>query len=134
METRIYSILVVDDNPDDLYIVQEAFSACGFQCKLQTSTSAEEARQVLRNERCDLILSDFGTDADEGRSFIGSIRSLRPSLPIIVLSGNYGSKFAYECGANAFVRKPSSLQEFEAKIQGIMKFWVDVAELPSSLK
>gem|GEM_PF-6305063 len=34
----------------------------------------------------------------------------------------------HESGANAFVRKPNNLQEFFAKIQTIMSFWVGVAE------
>lgn len=124
-------ILVVDDNPADLYIIQEAFSECGFRCQITTASTREEAQQLLQKERPDLVLSDFGADASEGRSFIRSVRARNPSLPIIVLSGNYNTNLAYESGANAFVRKSTSLQEFLAKIQGIMKFWVDVAELPS---
>ena len=130
MEPRIYEILVVDDNPADLYIIQEAFAQCGFRCHLTTGSSSKGAEQLLQRERFDLLLSDFGVDAEEGRSFIRSVRAGSPSLPIIVLSGNYNSSLAYESGANAFVRKSADLQEFFAKIQGIMKFWIDVAELP----
>jgi len=122
METRNYSILVVDDNPADLYIVQEAFSECGFRCQLTMASSTEQAQQLLHKSRFDLVLSDFGTDADDGRRFIRSIRAGNQFLPIIVLSGNYNSILAYESGANAFVRKYNNLQEFFAKIQGIMNF------------
>ena len=123
--------MVVDDSPADLYIIQEAFSECGFRCQLTTASTPEEALHLLDKERFDLMLSDFGTDANEGRRFIHSVRARNPTLPIIVLSGNYNSNMAYESGANAFVRKSSNLQEFLDKIQGVMKFWVDVAELPS---
>jgi len=68
METRIYSILVVDDNPADLYIIREAFSECGFRCQLTTASSPEEAQHFLHNERFDLVLSDFRADGDDGRS------------------------------------------------------------------
>ena len=131
MEPRTYSILVVDDSPADLYIVKEAFSECGFMCQLTTASSPQEAQQLLNKERFDLVLSDFGTDPNGARSFIRSVRARNQSLPIIVLSGSYNSNLAYESGANAFVRKSSDLQEIFAKIQGIMKFWVDVAEFPS---
>ena len=75
MEPRIYEILVVDDNPADLYIIQEAFAQCGFRCHLTTGSSSKGAEQLLQRERFDLLLSDFGADAEEEKLYpLGSRR------------------------------------------------------------
>jgi DNA-binding response OmpR family regulator len=127
-----HSILVVDDNPADVFMIQEAFLECGYRCHLKVATLRTEAQHLLATEPFDLLISDFGIDVEEGQSFVRSVRAQKPCLPIIILSGGYIVYLAYEAGANAFLHKPSDLQEFTAKIRGLMNFWVNVAELPTA--
>ena len=131
MDERIYSILVVEDNPADTYIIQEAFRECGYRCQLKMAASQAEAQHLLCAGQFDLLLSDFGTDLSEGRAFVRYVRDRHPCLPIVIISGSYSSNPAYEAGANAFVHKPNDFEEFISKIRGIMQFWTDVAELPT---
>lgn len=134
MRERIYSILVIDDNPADLCIIGEAFKECGYRYHLRVAASLAEAQHLLSTERFDLLLSDFGIDVQAGQRSLQSLRAHDPCLPIIILSGGHDFNSAYKAGANAFLRKPIYLQEFIVKSQRLMQFWVDVAELPTPVK
>lgn len=129
---RTYNILVVEDNPGDALLIQEAFRECGSSCNLIIADSIAKAQEALRSAPFDLVLSDMGIPNGEGEDFIRSIRSdarLR-TIPIIVLSGSLNPRPAYEAGANAFVSKTMDMDQFFGKIKALMHFWVDVAELP----
>ena len=128
---RTYNILVVEDNPGDAHLIQEAFLECGSNCHLVVADTLEKAEEALRTTTFDLVLSDMGVRDAESEEFIKSIRNnprLR-TLPIIVLSGSMNPRPAYEAGANAFVSKSMDMDQFFGKIKALMHFWVGVAEL-----
>lgn len=129
---RTYRILVVEDNPGDAHLIGEAFRECCQECYLTFAQTAEEAKQLLASEAFDLILSDMGIRNGEGADFIRSIRAdaRLKGVPVIVLSGAPDPKPAYEAGANAFIAKVMDMDQFFAKIDALMKFWMRVAELP----
>jgi chemotaxis family two-component system response regulator Rcp1 len=129
--SRVYRILVVEDNPGDLYIIGEAFKECGYSCELTIATSHQEARHKLDHQTFDLILADFGTSIPEATNFVQYVRTHAPRVPIIILSGTHDPNPAYDAGAHAFVRKVADLQDFFNRINGIMRFWLDIAELPN---
>lgn len=129
---RIYNVLVVEDNPGDAHLIQEAFLECGGNCKLTFADSLQRAQEALRNATFDIVLSDMGVRNGEGEDFIRGIRadSRLRTIPVIVLSGSMNPRPAYEAGANAFVSKTMDMDQFFAKIRALMHFWMEVAELP----
>ena len=132
MPTRIHRILIVEDNMADARLIQEAFRECEYRCYLVVVDSPAAAKECLATQSFELLISDFGIDQDAALEFFSSVRRIVPLLPIVVLSGTYDPTPAYLAGVNVFVRKPGDLQEFFSKIQSIMHFWVDVAELPNT--
>jgi CheY-like chemotaxis protein len=129
---RIYSILVVEDNAVDAELIHQAFKECGSACKLTMTDTLDKAEEALRSIPIDLVLSDMQVNNDDSEEFIRRIRndSRLKSLPIIILSGALNPRPAYEAGANAFVSKSIDVDQFFGKIQALMHFWVNVAELP----
>jgi CheY-like chemotaxis protein len=129
---RSYNILVVEDNPGDVVLIREAFAECGKACALTFAEESRAARDILKSQTFDLIISDMGFRNEEGAEFIRAVRAdprLR-TIPIIVLSGSPNPRLAYEAGANAFVAKSMDVDSFFAKIRALMHFWVEVVELP----
>lgn len=126
---RIHRILVVEDNPGDALLTQEAFSECGYVCELRFADSHAAAEQLLETDSFDLLFCDFGGDYNGSAQFFKAVRERVPTLPIIVLSGYPDAVPAYRAGANAFVRKNADLTELFMKIQGTMHFWIAIAEL-----
>ncbi len=133
---RSYNILVVEDNPGDAHLIQEAFRECGHACILHFADTTGAARRLLQAYRFDMVLSDMGVKNGETADFIREIRAdvHLKVLPVVVLSGSPDPRPAYEAGANAFIPKTMNMEEFFSKIQALMHFWVDVAELPPPQK
>lgn len=131
---RTYNILVVEDNPGDAHLIQEAFLECGHGCHLAFAETTDQAKELLQSQPFDLILSDMGVRNGESADFIRGLRSdpRLKTLPVIVLSGSPDPRLAYEAGANAFIAKTMDMDQFFSKIRALMHFWVEVAELPTS--
>jgi CheY-like chemotaxis protein len=133
-EDRTYRILVFEDNPADVYLIELALDECGYRCRPTVATSHAVALKLVETDEFDLMLSDFISGCEEATHFMRSVRTKALRLPIIVLSGFADPARAYEAGANAFVGKTSDLKEFFGKIQGLMRFWLSVAELPTPVR
>jgi CheY-like chemotaxis protein len=129
--TKPCRILVVDDAPADRRLIKIAFDQCSYDCALTFAATAAAAEQLLVAQAFDLLLSDFGTDLREATRFLRRVRESMGTMPIVVLSGFADARPAYQAGANAFVAKSPDLHEFFKKVEGLMHFWIRVAELPS---
>ncbi len=130
MPNKTYRVLVVEDNPGDRYVIGKAFNECGYLCDVTEVISHPQALELLNVEMFDLLVSFFGTDTERGTWFVREARRRAPRSPLIILSGVADPTAAIDAGAHAFVRKVSDVKLFFDKIEGIMRFWADVAELP----
>jgi CheY-like chemotaxis protein len=113
-----------------VYFLNEAFKQCGYPYGIQFAASHQEATQLLSSQPFDLLLSDFGNNTEDAQDFIRSVRAVSPRLPIIIFSGTVDQNNAYDAGATAFIAKTTDLPHLLEKIHGLMRFWIDVAELP----
>ncbi|HEX3683418.1 MAG TPA: response regulator [Bryobacteraceae bacterium] len=129
--TGMMRVLVIEDNPADVLLIEEAFSECGYRCELTFANSLSKAEGVIAEHKFHIVLCDCAEREGAAR-VIGVIRRHQPRVPVIVLSGYPDPHPAYDAGANAFVRKAANLDEFFRRVREIMHFWVEVAELPKS--
>ena len=131
---RIYNILVAEDNPGDAHLIREAFRECGHDCRLHFAQTPKAAKQLLDTQAFDFMVSDMGLRNGESAELIRDIRrdDRLKTLPVIVFSGSPDPRPAYEAGANAFIAKTMDMDQLFSKIQSLMHFWVNVAELPPS--
>jgi len=102
-------ILVVDDEQNILFALEDYFSAHG--CTVDCARELEEAEALLSNIRYDLVLCDLrlsGLHSAEGLDLVTFIRERCPSTKVVVLTA-YGSpeiqSEAYRRGVNAFLHK-----------------------------
>ena len=130
MDHPTYNILLVEDSAGDAVLISEAFSECGYRCKLNIVGSTIEAERVLSTDQFNLILCDYGSDVAAGSEAIKRLRQLSHLTPIVVFSGYPDPRPAYQAGANAYVPKAGSLDDLYQRVRSIMQFWTSVAELP----
>ncbi|MFA9416908.1 response regulator [Natrinema sp. HArc-T2] len=137
------SILLVEDNPGDVRLIQEAFGAAGFEATFHTVGDGSAALEFLRahadtasGPTIDLMLLDLNlprTDGFEVLEAINDERELAP-LPVIVLTSSEATediRKSYERCANAYLTKPSDPAAFAELGRAIEEFWIDEATLPS---
>jgi CheY-like chemotaxis protein len=135
--TRPYDVLLVEDDLADAMLIQDALAERGARNLTQVSDGIE-ALDYLRNpenERPDLIVLDLNMPRMNGREFLAVVKEdpdLR-TIPVVVLTTSTAPddvSGAYRQYANAYVTKPVNLEEFEAAVRSIDRFYLDIAAKP----
>ena len=101
------SVLIVDDEPAILQMLEKVVSGYGYSTK--TAASAEEADQWLSAMRFDVVLLDIELPRMNGVEFLSWALAKDPELAVIMLTGLDNPDLALEClskGARTYFVKP----------------------------
>ena len=134
-------ILLVEDNPGDARLTQEALRDAKVRNNLHVVLDGVEALAFLRRQgkhaavpKPDLILLDLNLPKKDGREVLEEIKQddqLR-HIPIVILTTSQAEKDiieSYRLRANAFVTKPVDLEQFLKVVQSIEHFWLEIVKL-----
>lgn len=140
---RPIEILLVEDNPGDVRLTQEALKENKVANNLHVVNNGIEAVAFLNREnsytavpRPDLILLDLNLPKKDGREVLADIKSdmhLR-QIPVVVLTTSDAEEDiskAYDLHANCYVTKPVDLEKFISVVRSIENFWVTIVKLPT---
>lgn len=146
MVNRVMQILLVEDNPADAELVEEAFRDCELPHQLHHAQDGVVALQFLRREgrfamvpRPDVILLDLNLPKKDGREVLQDLKNdpALQAIPVIVLttSDDEGDVHrVYGLHANCYLTKPVDLDDFLRKVRSIENFWLTVVRLPQTLR
>lgn len=83
------SVLLIEDNPGDILLIDEYLSECLNDALLHTAISYEQARQWIQqtNEPPDVILLDLSLPDHSGEQLIRDMVELSGEVPVIILTG-----------------------------------------------
>jgi len=139
---RAIEILLVEDNPGDVRLTQEALKENKIRNNLHVAKDGVEAMHFLRKingfkdaPRPDLILLDLNLPKKDGREVLAEIKTdekLR-AIPVVILTTSDAEDDvakAYQMYANCYVRKPIDLNRFIDVVKVIENFWLSIVELP----
>ena len=144
--SRPVDILLVEDNPGDVRLTQEAFRESRMPVKLSVVMDGEDALNYLYRRppyedatRPDIILLDLNIPKKDGREVLSEIKndlSLK-YVPVVVLTTSNAEQDivrTYNLNVNAYINKPVDFDKFFDIVQKIEEFWLMTAILPSSFK
>jgi chemotaxis family two-component system response regulator Rcp1 len=136
-------VLLVEDNPGDVRLTQEAFREANPAVRLHVASDGVEAMAFLKREkphqrapRPDLILLDLNLPKMDGREVLAQIKgdeSLR-TIPTIILTTSESEADivkSYQLQSNCYLCKPVQLEAFESLVSSINEFWLVRAKLPA---
>jgi len=139
---RPVELLLVEDNPGDIRLTQEALKDGKVLNNLHVVEDGVKAMAFLRPEgryggavRPDVILLDLNLPKKDGREVLAEIKA-DPSLmriPVVVLTTSEAEKDilqAYNLHANSYIIKPVDLDQFIAVMRSIEDFWLTIVKLP----
>ncbi|RKD97443.1 response regulator [Halopiger aswanensis] len=139
--TEPVEILLVEDNPGDVRLIQEAFKELPTEVTLCVVTDGDDALTLLQNRRAeaaalpDLVLLDLNLPRMGGLEFLEAIQD-EPAfarLPVLVLTSSEAYEDvleSYELAANAYLTKPTDPDEFSSMVETIAEFWFQRVALP----
>ncbi len=99
-------VLVVEDSPTDLLLVEDALSSSRFH--LQFGRCLEEALRLLAVERFDVVLLDLGLPDSQGLDTLRALRAASLQVAVVVLTGKNDEELALQAlqeGAQDYLAK-----------------------------
>ena len=100
-------LLIVEDNPALRQMLSLEFEELGYQ--VQAAGCCAEARQLAREEGFELALLDYNLPDGVGSDLMSGLRTLNPTIQIILCSGmacERNATDALKSGAFRFLAKP----------------------------
>jgi len=139
-------ILLVEDNPGDVRLTQEAFKDGKMLNKLHVVEDGMEALAFLKREgkyisapRPELILLDLNLPRKDGRDVLSEIKADRDlkRIPVVILTTSRSEEDilrSYDLNANCYITKPLELDKFIEIVKSIEDFWLTIVKLPTEGK
>jgi CheY-like chemotaxis protein len=139
---RLLDLLIVDDDPAQLQVVQALLWELGLPHRCHYARSGDKALDFLNRRppfeevpRPNLILLDVNMPGMNGCEVLHQVKS-DPQLrliPVIMLSSSEALRDVNACykeHANAYVNKPRDLDSALELLRDIDHFWADTVVLP----
>jgi CheY-like chemotaxis protein len=139
--TAQVEILLVEDNPGDVRLIQEVFKEAEIKNQLHVASDGEEAMQMLhqwennQNKLPDLILLDLNLPKKPGGEVLKEIKqdSKLKCIPVVILTSSNREEDlveSYKNNANCYITKPLNLDQLINVIHNISDFWLNIVKLP----
>jgi len=133
-------VLLVEDNPDDVVMIREAFEQSLTPVQLYLVSNGEQAIKFVRRTdpaapRPSIILLDLSLPVSNGLAVLADLKRDPEylSIPIVVLTTSQAPGDVEQCyalHANAYIVKPSDFDGFAAVIQQIAGCFLGLVSLP----
>jgi CheY-like chemotaxis protein len=139
MENQRFTVLLVEDDLNDIFLVKRAFRTARIPNPLQIVTDGEEAMSYLRGDGKyadreahplpKLMVMDIKMPRRSGFEVLEWVKSsagLLRRIPIVIVSSSDNPSDinrAYELGANAYMIKPMNYRSVEHLFESITQYW-----------
>lgn len=143
MKDRV--ILLVEDNPNDVLLTQRALKKANIINKLIVARDGVEALDYLfgtgawagrdTGDLPQVVLLDLKLPKVDGLEVLRRIRAEDRTklLPVVVLTSSNEEKdlvSSYSLGANSYIRKPVSFNQFAEAVRQLGLYWLVLNECP----
>jgi CheY-like chemotaxis protein len=142
MLIRTFNILLVEDNPADIRLVEEAFKESEINTELSVVKDGVEAMEFLKHGKDyetspvpDLILLDLNLPRKDGREVLKEIKGDNnlKHIPVVILTTSSTEEDIYETyahHANSYIVKPANVSRFIETMKNLEDYWFNMLKLP----
>lgn len=136
------NILLVEDNPGDARLAQEALNESKLNNQLYHVEDGIEAMDFLNKQEPfadkptpDLILLDLNLPRKDGREVLAEIKNDKKlrTIPVVILTTSSAEEDilkSYGLHANCYITKPLDLDQFIKVVRSVEDFWLSIVKLP----
>ena len=119
METRQYTILVVDDEENIRWLYKEELEDEGY--RIAAAASGEEALDLVSELKPDLVIMDIKMPGISGVDALIKIKEIDKNIPVILCSAYSDYKQDFSTWASdAYIVKSSNLDELKKAITKVL--------------
>ncbi len=145
MDGSTATVLLVEDNPDDVRVIVDTLKKTYPAIDLQVVHDGAEALDCIFGTGLykhhgdhytpDLIILDLSLPKVNGREVLRILRAYARTrtIPVVILSSSTESPIiedTYQRGANSYVHKPISARTFRESVQAIASYWLKINARP----
>jgi len=125
---KSFQILIVDDSPEDIRLIKDAFSLWKSSRTVQTCLNGMDALDCVKSardgDRPDLIVLDWNLPGMKGEQVLEHLKKDRAvsNIPVVVFTSSSAPSDkarATQLGAERFITKPLDIDEFFNVIAGL---------------
>ncbi|HJT90316.1 MAG TPA: response regulator [Bryobacteraceae bacterium] len=119
MSGPIRNILIVDDDPQILKLVQKMLGGHDFHIQLAPKPS--DALRICETEPLHLLISDIAMPEMDGNKLTEKVLKLHPGASVLLISGHYKEEpAAARSGRVQFLKKPFFPSELLEKLREML--------------
>ena len=112
------TILVVDNESDQLNMMKEILERFGFEAK--TTENPQRALEMVEKHAFSLVIIDLIMPEIDGTELCEQIKQIRPGVSVYAFSGHthlYNPDRLERAGFDGFINKPASMEEIKAALR-----------------
>lgn len=138
-----YNILLIEDNPNDEYLLRNALNDFPQKLNIFTLNEKQATTNLFRESHKDsinlpnpdLVLFDLNIPFTQRCNILKDLKRRHPfqDIPIIVLTTTTNKEEcieSYRLQASGLVRKSFSYSNFKDQLHKILSYWTETVELP----
>ncbi len=145
MSVHTTTILLAEDDPEDIYLIGEALEESKLPSQLVIVQNGEEVldylyrrgsyEQASHSPLPNLILLDLNMPRKDGRDVLVEIKQdpkLR-RIPIVILTNSQAEEDiirSYDLGVSGYITKPVNFEGLLNAIKALGLYWLDTVNLP----
>jgi len=140
----VLTILIVDDDEDDIFFAERALKRVGLEAIVQSVGDGVELMDYLHQKgkykpekapRPDLILLDLNMPKKNGKEALAEIRADKAlrHIPVILFTTSSAEQdilACYRLGANSYIRKPVTFDAMVETMEMLGRYWARFVSLP----
>ena len=115
------TVLVIDDEPDILELIEDEFKYQGYDTL--SASCGNDAIEILKKSPVDIVVSDFKMPNGNGMSVLSFVLTMpkRPYFFFVSGQADVSPEAAIQAGAKKFFSKPFDLEELIGDIEQFLK-------------
>lgn len=142
---NLVEILLVEDNPGDVRLCQEAFKESKILNNLNIAKDGQEALDFVFKKNGfedavtpDLIILDLNLPKVNGTDVLKQIKENenKAQIPVVILTSSKAEEDivkTYKLHANSYITKPLDFEQFIEIVKQLNQFWLEIVKLPTKV-
>lgn len=142
------TILLVEDNPDDIELTLDVFETINLGNKIVVARDGTEALDYLFGQGIysatkpllpQVMLLDLHLPKVDGLEVLRRVREAEHTrrLPVVILTSSKEESDlvrSYDLGVNSYIRKPVDFEQFTQAVRQLSLYWLLLNELPATYR